>query len=459
MGGGDLNLKKSFHPTLRRNQAAVYDEEQKALAERKRTQQRIDEIKEERAKEELQRQLEAAGGKKRVDRVDWMYQGPTDGQAGTTEEMEAYLLGKRRIDNLIKGNELEKLEKNAGQESFMALQNANSARDTAAKIRDDPLLAIKRQEQAAYKAMMNDPIRRRQLLASMGKSDESDRKDRGKHREDRHKRRHRHHSRDRDRERDHDRSRRSRRRSRSRSRSPRRPRSDSRDDDRGVKRSRNDLEERDARHRRDSTDRRHGRRDDTRRHDDRGSRRSRDDFDERNSRPHSDGSRARRHGMSDDIRRDDDRSPGRERDLNVRQPRHHSPGDDGPHHRDSYDRRGDRSWQGRNGDGRHNGNRDRRGGNRNGRQHSDGEDERAKEEEKARKLAAMQNAASELDQDRSDRLAAIDEKDRLARDADARAREREGDRAFTNGLHRQAGDLDLGSRMGRNKHGFQKDDD
>ncbi|KAM4063663.1 pre-mRNA splicing factor domain-containing protein [Hirsutella rhossiliensis] len=167
MGGGDLNLKKSFHPTLRRNQAAVYDEEQKALAERKRTQQRINEIKEERAKEELQRQLEAAGGRKRVDRVDWMYQGPTDGQAGTTEEQEAYLLGRRRIDTLIKGTEHKNLEKAAGQESFMALQNANSARDTAAKIRDDPLLAIKRQEQAAYDAMMNDPTKRQQLLSSM----------------------------------------------------------------------------------------------------------------------------------------------------------------------------------------------------------------------------------------------------------------------------------------------------
>ncbi|KAL7784349.1 Pre-mRNA splicing factor domain-containing protein [Trichoderma ceciliae] len=168
MGGGDLNLKKSFHPGLRRNQQAVYDEEQKALSERKRTQQRVNEIKEERAKEELQRQLEAAGGKKRIDRVDWMYQGPTDGEPGTAEETEAYLLGKRRIDHLIKGNDNKKLEKAAGLESFTAPQNANSARDTAAKIRDDPLLVIKRQEQAAYEAMMNDPIRRRQLLSSTG---------------------------------------------------------------------------------------------------------------------------------------------------------------------------------------------------------------------------------------------------------------------------------------------------
>ncbi|KAG5742642.1 hypothetical protein H9Q73_014446, partial [Fusarium xylarioides] len=55
MGGGDLNLKKSFPPPLRRNQQAVWDEEQKALAERKRTQQRIDEIKEELKNEEVQR--------------------------------------------------------------------------------------------------------------------------------------------------------------------------------------------------------------------------------------------------------------------------------------------------------------------------------------------------------------------------------------------------------------------
>lgn len=45
MGSGDLNLKKSFHPSLLKNQARVYDEEQKALNERKKTQQRIQEIK------------------------------------------------------------------------------------------------------------------------------------------------------------------------------------------------------------------------------------------------------------------------------------------------------------------------------------------------------------------------------------------------------------------------------
>ena len=43
------------------------------------------------------------------------------------------------------------------------MQNANSARDTAAKIREDPLLAIRQQEQAAMAALANRPEIRRKL--------------------------------------------------------------------------------------------------------------------------------------------------------------------------------------------------------------------------------------------------------------------------------------------------------
>src|SRR5271156_6573808 len=130
--GGDLNLKKSWHPVLMSNQRRVWEEERKALEERKRIDQMMKERQEERQILELQQLQEAAGGKKRQARVDWMYSGPARGQAGTTEEMEAYLLGKRRIDGLIKGTENQRLEKSAKEDSFMVLQNANTARDTAA---------------------------------------------------------------------------------------------------------------------------------------------------------------------------------------------------------------------------------------------------------------------------------------------------------------------------------------
>ena len=429
MGGGDLNLKKSFHPTLRRNQAAVYDEEQKALAERKRTQQRVNEIKEERAKEELQRQLEAAGGKKRVDRVDWMYQGPTDGQVGTSEETEAYLLGKRRIDNLIKGTEHKKLEKAAGQESFMALQNANSARDTASKIRDDPLLAIKRQEQAAYEAMMNDPIRRRQLLSSMGVEDEGkSRKDKPRDK-DRHRRHKRHRSRESRRHRSH-----------SRSRSPRRHHDD--DDSADEDRHRRYKRRRDS----DGHDRRSRRRDDSR------------DRDESSHRRHS-------HHRHEDRRERHDRSDSA--DERVRSPqRRRSPSREGHERRHSdhrrshnHDRRRDRNddWRGNRNGYRSNSGYGRSNGNGHPRAPEANEEDRRAEQ--ARKLAAMQSAATELHQDREARLVALDKEEREAREADNKARERAGERGFVNGLHHKAGQLDLGERIGRNKQGYQRDDD
>lgn len=131
-------------------------------------------------------------GKKRLDRVDWMYAGPSNGQTGTTEELEGYLLGKRRIDGLIKNHENKKLEKAASQESFMAVQNANTARDTASKIRDDPLLAIKRQEQAAYEtALREEDVKRRQMKIRKENDDH-----RRRHRDRSHDRDHRRHRRD-----------------------------------------------------------------------------------------------------------------------------------------------------------------------------------------------------------------------------------------------------------------------
>ncbi|KAH8180245.1 pre-mRNA splicing factor domain-containing protein [Sarocladium implicatum] len=438
MGGGDLNLKKSFHPTLRRNQQAVWEAEQQALAERKATQQRINEIREERAKEELQKQLEAAGGKKRVDRVEWMYQGPTDGAVGTTEETEAYLLGKRRIDNLIKGTEHKKLEKASGEDSFMALQNANTARDTASKIRDDPLLAIKKKEQATYEAMMNDPIKRRQLMARAGVDDGDERKkDKERRREERHRRKHRRHrSRSRSGERDREHHHRRHSRPESRSRSPRRHRRDDSEDEyrrRSRRREHSfDRRNRDKRDNYDDRDRNRSRR------------RSNEDREERNDTAlHDRGYVAHDSGSEGESRRrrQRTRSPSAARSRHSRQGQHPRNGDQ------------------RNGD-RHNGshrNGDRRPARPQGARPA--EDDKAREEERARKLAAMQSAASELDVDRVKRLAALEEREKAAREADDRGRERGGDRGFVNGLHRQAGKLDLGERMGRGKQGLVRDDD
>ncbi|KAL8944259.1 MAG: hypothetical protein Q9216_000554 [Gyalolechia sp. 2 TL-2023] len=391
--GGDLNLKKSWHPVLMSNQRRVWEEEKKALEERKRIEQMMKERQEERQIQELQEMQEAAGGKKRLNRVDWMYSGPSAGQAGTTEEMEGYLLGKRRVDGLLKGTESKNLEKAASEDSFMALQKANTVRDTASKIREDPMLAIKKQEQAAYEALMNDPVKRRLLLKAAGGDSTKMVKER-KHRK------HRHHD-DRDRVPFHSHKRRRidnedwsdrrsshhhRRRSSSscaRSPSPRRQRSPS------------------SYHRRS---------------------RSPSPF---------------RRRRSDLPRYKRSTSPYSR--CSSPSPRRRSPprGSNNGYHK----LKASKSW--------HNDIR------------SSSPSPERELNDRATKLAAMQQNASDLDQDRGKRIAAIAEREDAERKADeiARARSaRYGGRGdFVQGLNRKAGDLDIGERMRRGRHGMGRE--
>lgn len=203
--GGDLNLKKSWHPVLMSNQRKVWEQEHKALEERKKTDALLKERAEERQMEELRQIEEAAGGKSRFQRMDWMYSGPAAGEKGTTEEMEGYLLGKTRLDGLIKGNFDEKKDVSNGTAANGAVAGiaAPNTRDLAAKMREDPLLAIKSREISIMQTELQD--RERAAKRRAGKEAK-----RGKERRHRH---HRHHA-----------------RSRSRSRSPRRKSDGYRDD-------------------------------------------------------------------------------------------------------------------------------------------------------------------------------------------------------------------------------------
>ena len=378
--GGDLNLKKSWHPVLMSNQKRVWEAERSALDEKKKVQQLLKEREEERQILELQQLQEEAGGKKRAARVEWMYNGPSSGQAGTTEEMEGYLLGKRRIDGLIKGTENEKLEKSAKEDSFLAVQNANSLRDTAAKIREDPMLAIKKQEQAAYEAMMNDPIKRRMLLKAAGKDDtKSDDRER-KRRKHRH---HHHHQRD--------------------------------------------YDERRSRH----SSSRHHDEDDRYTRDHRSHRR-------RSYSPSSSASRSpsphRRSRRSPERRRSD---PPRER----RQAQSPNGGNNSYH-----EVRKMQSWQASR--------RPPRSCSRSPRRAESSNDDRAA------RLAEMQQDASKLEEERTQRSVEVDARDReaAARDDLTRAEiAKHGGRAsFVNGFHRKAGDMDLGERMGRSRAGMER---
>jgi hypothetical protein len=189
MGGGDLNMKKSWHPLLQKNQERVWQEENRARDERKRIEQKRKEIAEERQLQELQRLQESQGGKPRQERLDWMYAAPSSGGQGTSESMEQYLLGKKTVDQLLKGDETEKLKRGA-ETGFIATQNANSVVDTRNKILNDPLLAIKKQEQRQFEELMNNPLRLKQIRREMEKKnkgvkqdDDDDHRRRKKHRQ------------------------------------------------------------------------------------------------------------------------------------------------------------------------------------------------------------------------------------------------------------------------------------
>ena len=408
--GGDLNLKKSWHPLLMSNQRRVWEEEQKALDERKRIEQMMKERQEERNLQEIQEMQEAAGGTKRAQRVEWMYSGAAAGQQGVTEEMEGYLLGKRRIDGLLKGTENKKLEKGAAEESFIALQNANTARDTAAKIREDPMLAIKQKEQAAYEALMKDPASRRRLLQEAG----HDVKPKDKKR---HEHRHRHHHRDRDDRRGsrHDRDERDHHRSRKRRYSE--------EHDREYERIK----------RRGGEDRLYRRQ------------RSESPLSSKSPSPYH----HRRSRSPYNKRRDSSPSPYRR--YRSRSPR--SPYRNGHRSPPHYQQNGHRSLN-------HSKSfpADRSKPRRN--TSSPDEDPKAEADRKAAKLAEMQSAASDLDVQRSSRLKAIAEEERQRLEQEEKARERSskygGKGDFVHGLNRKAGEMSMGERINRGTAGLEK---
>ena len=394
--GGDLNLKKSWHPVLMSNQRRVWEEEKKALDERKRIEQMMKERQEERNIQEIQEMQEAAGGTKRLQRVEFMYNGPSAGQSGTTEEMEGYLLGKRRIDGLIKGTENKKLEKGATEDSFMAAKSANTLRDTAAKIREDPMLAIKQKEQAAYESLMNEPVSLRRLLKEAGHDVKPKDKDRQKHKHHHHHHHHHLHH-------------------------------DSREDRHRSKRIYADEEVRfDRRSRRPEGEDRYYRRRSY--HDER--RRSRSSSYSRSPSPYH----HRRSPSPYERRRS--RSPSPYYRHRSRSPLRQQQNGHRLNHSKSFP--ATRPFPRRN--------------------TSSSEEEpkpQSKQEDKAARLAAMMADANELENARANRLAAVEDQERRRKEEEEKARGKSGKYGgrgdFVHDLNRKAGEMDIGERIKRGR--------
>ncbi|OJJ71877.1 hypothetical protein ASPBRDRAFT_55141 [Aspergillus brasiliensis CBS 101740] len=428
--GGDLNLKKSWHPSLLRNQERVWAEEKRALEERKRIDQLRRERDEERQIQELQRLQEGSGKPKQLQRVDWMYQEPGAGGAGGgmyAEEMEGYLLGKRRIDGILlkkDGGETEGLKKGAEFNATLgggASQTQNVAatnpRDTMAKVLADPLLEIRKREQAALEGMVKEEVRK----GSSSRGDKRDRGDRDGHRERRKERERRH-----------------------RSRSPERRRRDIHDRDRDDRERRSERDHRRERQR--DSDRDYHRSSRHRDHRDRDRDCDREErYDRRDSR--QDRSPADRH-HSDRRRTDDRRESDGYRDSRDRD-----------RERDRRDRDRDRSSR------YHQDKRDYRPRDRDrdtyARDNPNPEEAEQKrkqqEEERQRKLAQMQANASEMEDARRQRIAEVTAIEEKQHAEDEKHRSEKG--LFVSGLHKQLQEDSLDERIKRSRGGLARMDE
>ncbi|XP_047435485.1 pre-mRNA-splicing factor CWC25 homolog [Mugil cephalus] len=163
MGGGDLNLKKSWHPQTMKNIERVWKAEQKYEAERKKIEELQKELKDERAREEMTKYAEETGAiKKKDDRLDWMYQGPA-GQVSRDE----YLLG-RPIDKQIT-DQFEEPESGPSAEtgllpgSIFSTNTPASSLDLAAKIREDPLFQIRKREEEKKREVLTNPVKMKKI--------------------------------------------------------------------------------------------------------------------------------------------------------------------------------------------------------------------------------------------------------------------------------------------------------
>ncbi|KAM3624204.1 uncharacterized protein V6R79_020612 [Siganus canaliculatus] len=202
MGGGDLNLKKSWHPQTMKNIERVWKAEQKHEAERKKIEELQKELKDERSREEMTRYAEETGAiKKRDDRLDWMYQGPA-GQVSRDE----YLLG-RAIDKQITA-QYEEPESGPSAEtgllpgSIFNPTTPASSLDMAAKIREDPLFEIRKREEEKKREVLTNPVKMKKIKEMLRQNlDKKDKKkkrkkdkkekksDRERRKEKKHKRR------------------------------------------------------------------------------------------------------------------------------------------------------------------------------------------------------------------------------------------------------------------------------
>lgn len=169
-GGLTFLFKKQFNPANIANQAEVYDAEQRYEREMKMLEQRKKDLAEQEEISRLRREQALATGKTVQERLEWMYEDPLASSrmplsssavetAAHQEQLESYLLGKEYVDP--RGSEIKQVQ-NAIGAAFVET-NYDPERDALRKVQEDPMLLIRKSEQASLRAVLENPVKMRAL--------------------------------------------------------------------------------------------------------------------------------------------------------------------------------------------------------------------------------------------------------------------------------------------------------
>jgi len=169
---GKMNHNKSWNTQSLKHVELVWKAERKHGEEERKIQALKSEKKKQDQMSEL-RQLkhESAGT---AERIDWMYR-PVVGGSAPLSSSEDYLLGKKLEDD-HGTNEIKQLASNPGS-LFIAAEKSVvvDPRDTANKLRDDPLVSMRRLEKETKENIEKNPVQMQMILEKL-KTEEKFRK-------------------------------------------------------------------------------------------------------------------------------------------------------------------------------------------------------------------------------------------------------------------------------------------
>ncbi|XP_055595891.1 pre-mRNA-splicing factor CWC25 homolog [Uranotaenia lowii] len=175
MGGGDLNQKKSWHPSTMKNQERVWKAEQADAAEKRKLAELQQEINDERNREELQSIAKKSGlipddgsGDRKL---EWMYRGPQVNR-------EEYLLGRTVDKHFEQLDAQERAGPSVGISQpknhvehecipfsireYKGLEGSEQV-DMVRKLMEDPLMAIKQKEVESRQKILQNPVKLKEL--------------------------------------------------------------------------------------------------------------------------------------------------------------------------------------------------------------------------------------------------------------------------------------------------------